>query len=70
MKILYFSDTDTVLVELTDKKVVETRDFNENVILDFDEDGNVVSITLEHAKESANISDFSFRQISNQPATT
>ena len=67
MKILYFADTDTVLVELTNKEVVETKDLNENALIDLDAEGNIVSITLEHAKELANIFDFSFRQVMTAP---
>lgn len=71
MKIRYFPDTDTVYVELTDKQVVETRDLNENTIIDLDVDGNLVAITLEHARESANILDFSFQQVATaQPQST
>lgn len=63
MKIRYFPDTDTLYVELTQREVVETRDLNENTIIDLDADGNLVAITLEHAGELVNLSDFSFRQI-------
>ena len=31
MKVKYFSDTDTALVEFTDKQVSETREISENV---------------------------------------
>jgi uncharacterized protein YuzE len=30
---------------------------NENVLVEFDQNGNVVSMTLEHAKNIANIND-------------
>ena len=63
MKIQYFPDTDTVYMELTDKEVVETIDLNENTVIDLDASGNVVAITLEHARERANISEFSFQQV-------
>lgn len=63
MKIRYFPDTDTLYVELTQREVVETRDLNENTIIDLDADGNLVAITLEHAGDLVNLSDFSFRQI-------
>jgi uncharacterized protein YuzE len=63
MKIRYFPDTDTVYIELTGKEVAETRDLNENTIIDLDADGNLVAITLEHARELANILDFSFQQV-------
>jgi len=63
MKIKYFRDTDTLLLIFTDNDVVETRDLSENVLLDLDEKGNIVSITIEHARKQANIDDFSFQQI-------
>jgi len=63
MEIKYFSDTDTVLVNFTNKEVVETRDLSENVLLDLDKNGNVVSMTVEHARQQANMDNFSFQQI-------
>ncbi|HFQ93919.1 MAG TPA: DUF2283 domain-containing protein [Anaerolineae bacterium] len=66
MKIRYFSDTDTVYLEMSDKPVAETVDLNENTILDLDAEGNLVAITLEHARESAGIHDFSFQQIMSE----
>ena len=62
MKIRYFADTDTLYVHLSDKEIVETQELNENTLLDLDVDGNLVAITLEHARETANIHDFSFQQ--------
>jgi len=67
MKIRYFPDTDTIYIELTEKEVLETKDINENAIVDLDADGNLVAITLEHARERANISDFSFQQVLADP---
>lgn len=62
MKIKYFSDTDTLYIQLTDKEVTETQDLNENTVIDLDRDGNLVAITLEHARKLATISDFSYQQ--------
>lgn len=62
MKIRYFPDTDTLYVQLNDKEVVDTQELNENTILDLDANGNLIAITLEHARETANILDFSFQQ--------
>ena len=63
MKVRYFADTDTLYVEISNKEAVETRDLNENTLLDLDAEGNLVSITLEHAHETVNLLDFSFQQI-------
>ncbi|HEB31998.1 hypothetical protein LCGC14_3139550 [marine sediment metagenome] len=64
MKIKYFSDTDTLLINFTDSEIVETRDLNENVLIELDEDRRLVSMTIEHAKQQANIEDFSYQQVS------
>ena len=63
MKINYFEDTDTALIHFTDREVVEPREVSENVYLDLDSAGNLVSMTLEHAGEKANIEDFSFERL-------
>ena len=52
MKVKYFEDTDTAYVELLDKPVFETREISENILIDVDEKGNLVSMTIEHAKEN------------------
>ena len=62
MKVNYFEDTDTALIEFTDNPVAETREISESVMLDLDADGNLVSMTIEHASEKANIQDFSFER--------
>ena len=63
MKVTYFDDTDTRLVYYNDHKIVETKDLNENTLLELDENGNIVSMTIEHAKEQTEVSSFSFKQV-------
>ena len=61
MKIQYFSDTDTLLMIFNENPIIETRDFDENTIVDLDAKGNLVSMTIEHAKERADIPNFSYQ---------
>lgn len=63
MRVTYFDDTDTLLVYFNDHKIVETKDLNENTLLELDENGNIVSMTIEHAKEQTEVSSFSFKQV-------
>ena len=63
MKITYFDDTDTLLVYYNDHKIVETKDLNENTLLELDENGNIVSLTIEHPKQQTEVSSFSFKQV-------
>jgi uncharacterized protein YuzE len=53
MRVRYFEDTDTLLIELRSIPVAETRDLDENTVIDFDAKGNVCSITTEHASVRA-----------------
>lgn len=63
MKIKYFQDTDTLYIEFKPGPVSESRDLDENTLLDLDADGNVCGITVEHARDRADIPQFSFEQI-------
>ncbi len=68
MRVKYFSDTDTAQVEFTDKEISETKEISENVYIDLDENGNLVSMTIEHAKNNAMLSEFSFQEITPKSA--
>lgn len=63
MTIKYFQDTDTLHIEFKVAAVVETRDLDENTQLDLDKDGNICAMTIEHARDRADIPHFSFEQI-------
>lgn len=64
MKIRYFESTDTLYIELYPADVDETRDLDENTLLDLDGDGRLCAITTEHARDRMTILGFSFEQIS------
>ncbi len=63
MRIKYFQDTDTLYIEFRATKVAETKDLDENTLLDLDKDGNICAITVEHAKDRADIPHFSYEQV-------
>lgn len=63
MKIRCFAVADTLLIEFRDAPVVETRDLHENTILDLDAQGNIRSITIEHASQRADAPRFSCKQL-------
>jgi len=68
MKVKYFSDTDTAHVEFTDKTVHETKEISENVYIDLDGEGNIVNMTIEHAKDSAGLWEFSYQEMPRKTA--
>jgi uncharacterized protein YuzE len=63
MTIKYFQDTDTLHIEFKAAEVAETRDLDENTQLDVDKEGNICAMTIEHARDRADIPNFSFEQI-------
>jgi uncharacterized protein YuzE len=63
MKIQYFQDTDTLYIEFKSAEIAETRDLDENTLLDLDSLGNIAGITVEHASKHADIPKFSYEQV-------
>ncbi len=64
-EVKFFSDSDTALVEFTDHEVSETREISENIYVDLDNRGNLVSMTIEHARTNARLQEFSYQEIGN-----
>ncbi len=63
MRVKYFSDTDTALVDFTDNEVMETKEISENMYTVLDGRGNLVSMTIEHARSYARLQEFSYQEI-------
>jgi uncharacterized protein YuzE len=63
MKIQYFEDTDTLYLVFKGAEVVESKDLDENTLVEFDAQGNLVSMTIEHARERTDVGNFSFQQV-------
>ena len=63
MKIKYFLQTDTLYIEFRQGEVAETRDLDENTLLELDRSGNICAITVEHARERADIPSFSYEHV-------
>lgn len=56
MKVSYFEDTDALYIEFRDSGIAESRDLDENTVLDVDAKGNVCAITFEHASQRTDVS--------------
>ncbi len=63
MDVIYFQGTDTLVINFSDRQIAETRDVNEDVLIELDADGKIVSVTIEHAGEHINVSNLSYEQI-------
>lgn len=64
MKLRYFKDTDTLYIEFRRADVVETRDLDEDTLLELDAEGKICGMTIEHAQNRIDdIPHVSFEQV-------
>jgi len=63
MKVRYFLDTDTLWIELRPTPTVETRDVDDDTLVEVDAAGRICAITIEHASQRADLSTFDFERI-------
>ena len=54
--------------EFTGKQVYETKEISENVYLDLDRNGDLVNMTIEHAKANARLWEFSYQEVAEPTA--
>jgi uncharacterized protein YuzE len=53
MKLYYYEETDSLYIELRKNASTESREVSDDVVLDFDEGGNLVGIDVDHASEKS-----------------
>ena len=68
MKIKYFTDTDTALLEFSSRQIAQTKEINENIYVDLDENGNLVNMTIAHVSSQANIAEVAYQQMKTKSA--
>jgi len=63
VRVQCLEDTDTLYVVFKDAEVRETKDLDEKTLIEFDGQGNLVSMTIEHARERVDLGSFSFQPV-------
>ena len=63
MKVKYFEDTDTLYIEFRGDAISQTRDLDEDTLLELDASGHICAMTVEHASKRMDAKNFSFEQI-------
>lgn len=49
MKLHYYADTDSLYIDLSSRRGMDSVEVADGVVVDFDEDGNVVGIDIDRA---------------------
>jgi uncharacterized protein YuzE len=56
MKFRYYPETDSLYIELSERASVDSQEVSSGVVLDFDDEGALVGIDLDHASKVVNLS--------------
>ena len=59
----YYPATDTLYIDLRPGPSADAGEVAPDVVLDYDADGNVIGMTVEHASERADLGSFSVTAI-------
>jgi len=51
MKINYYPETDSLYIDLSEKPSVDSQEVADSIVLDFDENGHIVGIDIDHASK-------------------
>ena len=55
MRFQYYPETDSLYIDLIDRPSAESQEVRPGVVLDFDENGSLVGIDIDHASKVANL---------------
>lgn len=56
MKFHYYRETDSLYIDFADKPGADSQEIAPGVVLDFDAQGNLVGIDIDHASKIVNLS--------------
>ena len=56
MKFHYYPETDSLYIDLSHRSSVDSREVAPGVVLDFDNEGHVVGIDIDHASRVVDLS--------------
>lgn len=52
MKLHYDLETDSLYIDLNEKPSVDSYEIAENIVVDFDAEGHVVGLSIQHASKN------------------
>jgi len=51
MRISYYQETDSLYIDLAERPSAESKEVSEGIVLDYDRNGNLVGIDIDHASK-------------------
>jgi len=69
MKLNYYSQTDSLYIDLSEKTSVESKEISEGVVLDYDAAGNLVGIDIDNASEKVQLKELILNRLPSEVHT-
>ena len=51
MRLSYYPETDSLYIDLAERSSTESKEVSEEIVLDYDDDGNLVGIDIDNASK-------------------
>jgi uncharacterized protein YuzE len=55
MKLQYYPETDSLYIDLNSRPSADSRQIADGLVIDFDSEGNVVGIDIDHASQKLDL---------------
>jgi len=55
MKLHYYPETDSLYIDLNSKPSADSREIVDGLVVDFDSEGNIVGIDIDHASKKLDL---------------
>jgi uncharacterized protein YuzE len=55
MKLHYYAETDSLYIDLAERPSADSREIVDGLVVDFDAEGRVVGIDIQHASQSLDL---------------
>lgn len=69
MKIKYYAETDSLYIDLSAKKAVDSREIEDGIILDFDENGHLTGIDIDQAAKHLDLKELELSALPSKVKT-
>lgn len=69
MMLKYYSDTDSLYIDLSEKPSVESREVSEGIVLDYDAQGNLVGIDIDNASKKVQLKELTLSKLPSEVRT-
>ena len=56
MKLQYYPETDSLYMDLNTRPSAESREIADGLVVDFDAEGNIVGVDIDHASKKLDLS--------------